>query len=71
MVNDALMRAFKARHALCDRDLLDEIADVVPLATKMGPQINAMREWARQANPASSRQESGHRPEAGGRALEF
>ena len=70
VVNAALMRAFKAHRELTDQDLLDEIADVVPLATKMGTKIDQMRDWAKQANPASSRQESGHRQEQGSR-LEF
>jgi len=61
LVNEALIRAFDEGHALSTADLLTEAANIVPLAAKMRQQLDEMRAWAEQANPASSAQPSGHR----------
>jgi len=74
VVQEALMLAFGRGAAdVTDADLLNVIAQTVPLETTMRESIAAMREWATRARPASSKQETGHHtPTTGlGGLLEF
>lgn len=61
IVNGALVRAFTHNRDLTTGDLLTEVSAIIPLAEKMKQQLAEMRVWAEQANPASSRQASGHK----------
>jgi SpoVK/Ycf46/Vps4 family AAA+-type ATPase len=61
VVQGAIKRAFSdgSRKVTTD-DLLEVAAETVPLATTMREGIDRMREWAKRARPASSRQASGN-----------
>lgn len=75
VVQGAIKRAFAdgVRTVTTD-DLLAVAAETVPLATTMREGIEAMREWATRAHPASSRQASGNagaEVESAARAIEI
>jgi ATP-dependent 26S proteasome regulatory subunit len=71
VVQSALRRAFgDGKREPTTEDLLAVSAETVPLAVTMADGIAKMREWAKRARPASSRQASGHKGESG-RALEL
>ena len=59
LVNEGLITALAHGHAFCSADILEEIAAAIPLSTTMEKQLAAMREWAEQASPVSSQQQSG------------
>jgi len=72
IVQGALRRAFaNGGGDVTTDDLLAIAGSMVPLATTMATGIKKMREWSTMARPASSRQASGARPQAAGRALEI
>jgi ATP-dependent 26S proteasome regulatory subunit len=72
VVQSALRRAFAdGARTVTTEDLLAAAAETVPLVTTMAEGIGAMRQWAKRARPASSKQKSGHRPAAGRRAMEM
>jgi len=70
VVQMALRRAFAQGREVETADLLTVTGETVPLVTTMQEQIQAMRQWATRARPASSRQETGRKVQATGRALE-
>jgi len=69
IVQGALKRAFGQGREIETSDLLAVASETVPLVTTMGPQIEAMRQWATRARPASSRQETGRKVQPQGRAV--
>lgn len=72
IVQGALRRAFaNGKQEITDDDLVTVAEAMVPLATTMSAGIAQMREWATRARPASSRQQTGHKKQAPGRALEM
>lgn len=61
VVQGAIKRAFSdGVRPVETNDLLTVAAETVPLVTTMREGIEAMREWATRARPASSRQETGN-----------
>ncbi len=72
VVKTALRAAFAdGARDVTQADLVAAVEATVPLSRTMSEQIAAMREWAKRARPASSRQESGHQVQAETRALMF
>lgn len=72
VVAGALRRAFAGGgRQVTTEDLMAVARETVPLATTMAEPLAHMREWARRARPASSRQASGRRAAAQGRVLEL
>lgn len=60
LVNEGLITALAHDHAFCSADILEELAQAIPLSTTMEKQLAAMREWSAQASPVSSQQQSGN-----------
>jgi len=72
VIRGALRRAFAdGEREVTTEDLLAVAGETVPLVTTMADGVARMREWARRARPASSRQESGHQVSTTRRALEI
>jgi AAA+ superfamily predicted ATPase len=72
IVKTALRMAFTdGGREITDDDLMTAVKATVPLSTTMTEEIEKMREWASRARPASSKQETGHKVEADGRAMMF
>jgi AAA+ superfamily predicted ATPase len=62
VVQKAIRHAFEAgKDDVETDDLLAAAAATVPLSTTMAEGLQAMRQWADRARPASSNQESGHK----------
>jgi SpoVK/Ycf46/Vps4 family AAA+-type ATPase len=69
VVQAGLRKAFARGEELATEHLVEVAQTMVPLATTMSAGIAQMREWAARARPASSRQQTGRKVEAGARAL--
>jgi len=72
VIRGALRRAFAdGEREVTTEDLLAVAGETVPLVTTMADGVARMREWAKRARPASSRQDSGHQVSTTRRALEI
>lgn len=65
LVVEAITKAYLAgQEDVTHHDLVDEIAQVMPLTRTMPEKLSEMRKWADRARAASSKQESGRKPDS-------